>query len=308
MARQPILEDLNDLYYFAMVAEHGGFSAAARMLDIPKSRLSARVAVLENRLGARLLHRTTRNVTLTELGARFFAHAQASIEQALSAQEVVDVASAVPNGMVRICCPALATRLYLAPHLPTFMDKFPGVRLQVITTDRRVDLLAESIDVAIRLYRPDDMEPDLVTKRLGVSRRILVASKGYMQRSTLSHPEDLREERTLVYGAGDEWQEWLLVNSGGQPVTVKHRPVLTCMDSEAVLNAAVHGLGIAMLPDAACKTALDQGKLVKVLDGWSTPELVLHLVFPSRRYMLPSVRSLVDFLTDLLPPLTTSDS
>lgn len=304
MKTQAILEDLNDLYYFVMVAEHGGFSAAARVLDIPKSRLSARVAMLEERLGARLLHRTTRRVTLTELGTRFFAHSQSSIEQALAAQEVVDVASASPGGLVRLSCPALATRLYLAPHLPTFMASYPNVRLVVVTTDRRVDLQGESIDVAIRLYRPDDMEPDLVTKRLGVSRRILVAGRNYEPHTALSHPEDLRQERTLVYGAGDEWQEWTLVNATGQSAMARHQPVLTCMDSEAVLNATMHGLGIAMLPDAACKAALDRGDVVKVLEGWSTPELVLHLVFPSRRYMLPSVRALVDFLADTLPALT----
>ncbi|NTZ88998.1 LysR family transcriptional regulator [Burkholderia metallica] len=310
MTTQAVLEDLNDLYYFSMVAEHGGFSAAGRVLGIPKSRLSARVAVLEQRLGARLLQRTTRRVSLTDLGERFFTHCRASITEALAAQEVIDMASAAPRGLVRISCPVLATQVFLAPYLPQFMTRYPQVRLQVLATDRPVDLQAESVDIAVRLRQPDDMDPDLVAKHLGISRRILIASPEYLKRTPpLSHPDELAQRQTLYYEAGDEpHPEWLLVGPDGARATVKHRPVLMCRDHETILKAAIQGLGIAMLPDVACLPGLAQHQLTVVLPGWSAPELTLHLAFSARRGMLPSVRALIDFLSENLPLIVMRQS
>ncbi|AZD10186.1 Transcriptional regulator, LysR family [Pseudomonas chlororaphis] len=309
MKTQAVLEDLNDLHYFLMVAEHGGFSAAARVLAIPKSRLSARVAMLEQRLGARLLHRTTRHVSLTDIGARFLTHCRASIAEALAAQEVIDMASAAPRGLVRISCPVLATQVFLAPHLPRFMARYPQVRLQVIATDRPVDLQAEAIDIAVRLRQPDNMDPDLVAKPLGVSRRILVASPDYLKRiSSLSHPDELAQGQTLHYEVGGELPEWQLVGPDGTQAAVKHQPLLTCRDHETILQAAIHGSGVAMLPDVACLEALAQDRLAIVLPGWEAPELVMHLVFPTRRSMLPSVRALIDFLSENLPSIVMRPS
>ncbi|ARM04479.1 LysR family transcriptional regulator [Burkholderia pseudomallei] len=302
MPGQGVLEDLNDLYYFSMVAEHGGFSAAERVLGIPKSRLSARVAVLEQRLGVRLLQRTTRHVSLTEIGARFLTHCQASITEALAAQEVVDMASAAPHGLVRISCPVLATQVFLAPYLPQFMTRYPQVRVQVIATDRPVDLLTESVDIAMRLRQPGHMDPELVTKTLGISRRILIASPDYLKRMPpLSHPDDLAKMQTLCLEVRDDFQEWELVGPDGERVTIRHQPTLMCGDHETLLQAAMQGLGVTMLPDVACLSALAQHRLVVALPGWAAPELVLHLAFPTRRGMLPSVRALIDFLSENLP-------
>lgn len=302
MANQGVLYDLNDLYYFTQVAEYGGFSAAERALDIPRSRLSARIAALEQRLGVRLFHRTTRQVALTEIGARFLVHCQASVAEAIVAQEVIDLASAEPRGIVRISCPVLATQVYLASTLPKFMKQYPQVRVQVIAADRQVDLLSESVDVAMRLRQPDSMDSDLVTKSLDISRRILVASPNYLRRvSRISHPDDLVQAKTLCLDLKDGVQEWVLVSPNGEAVTVKHLPILMCGDHGTLLQAAIEGLGIAMLPDVACMPALAQNQLEIVLPGWNAPELVLHLVFLTRRGMLPSVRALIDFLSDHIP-------
>lgn len=299
MSGPPVLQDLNDLYLFSMVAEHGGFSAAERALGIPKSRLSARVAILEQRLGVRLFQRTTRQVTLTDIGVRFLSHCKASITEALAAQEVIDIASATPRGLVRISCPILATQVFIAPYLPQFMKAYPHVRVQVMATDRPVDLLTESVDIAIRLRQPGHMDSELVTKPLGISQRILVASPDYLKRlPPLSHPDDLALTSTLCFDLKDEVQEWELVGPDQERAVVRHQPVLMSGDHETLLQAAVQGLGVAMLPDVTCFPALAQGQLEVVLPGWGAPELVLHLVFLTRRGMLPSVRALIDFLSE----------
>ncbi|AJO77935.1 LysR substrate-binding domain-containing protein [Pseudomonas sp. MRSN 12121] len=299
MSGQAVLQDLNDLYLFSVVAEHGGFSAAERALGIPKSRLSARVAILEQRLGVRLFQRTTRHVSLTEVGTRFLVHCQASITEALAAQNVIDLASASPSGLVRISCPILATQTYIAPCLPQFMQAYPQVRVQMMATDRPVDLLNESIDIAIRLRQPDQMDSELVTKPLGISRRFLVASPDYLKHlPPLSHPDDLHLAATLGAESRDEIQEWELINTEQEHVIVRHQPILMCSDHQTLLQAAVQGLGVAMLPDVLLLPALTQGHLNVVLPGWSPPELVLHLVFPTRRGMLPSVRALIDYLCE----------
>ena len=196
-----------------------------------------------------MFHRTTRHVSLTDLGERFFIHCRASITEALAAQEVIDMASAAPRGLVRISCPVLATQVFLAPNLPAFMILYPQVRVQVLATDRTVDLPAESVDIAVRLRRPEDMDPDLVAKPLGISRRILVASPDYLHRTgSLSHPDALAPRPTFYYEAADEPQpQWLLVGPDGARTTAKLRPTLMCRGHETILNAAIQGLGIAMI-------------------------------------------------------------
>lgn len=299
MSEKAILQDLNDIYMFTIVAEHGGYSAAERAHGISKSRLSARVTLLERRLGVRLFQRTTRRVTLTEIGTHFLSHCKVSIAEALAAQEVIDMASAEPRGLVRVSCPTLATQLFIAPCLPRFLLAHPQVRVQLLTTDRPVDLLAESIDIALRLRQADRMDSELVTKQLGISRRILVASPNYLERlPPLLHPEDLSQTSTLGYESMGNVQEWELIGPDKQRVVVKHQATLACNDHETLLQATEQGLGIALLPDTACLPALIKGRLQVVLSGWAAPELVLHLVFPSRRGMLPSVRKLIDFLAE----------
>ncbi|CAG9252540.1 LysR substrate-binding domain-containing protein [Burkholderia cepacia] len=307
MTSNGVLSDLNDLRYFAMVVEHGGFSAAERALGIPKSRLSARVAVLEKKLGVRLLQRTTRHVSLTEIGKQFFTHCQGLLAEAQAAQDVVDMASSAPRGLVRISCPILATRVYVAPYLPQFMARYPNVSVHMLSVDRAVDLRTEPIDIALRIRHPDDMDPDAVTKSLGVSRRILVASPRYLADiGPITRPEALSELRTLFYDVSDTPSNWTLLHAtSNERAVVKHRPVLASSDCETVVEAAAQGLGVAMLPDVACATALARRRLRVVLPEWSAPELVVHLAFLTRRGMLPSVRALVDFLAEQVPMVAT---
>ena len=170
-----MVRDFNDLQFFAAVVQHRGFSAGARALGLPKSRVSRRVAVLEERLGVRLLDRTTRGVNLTEVGQQVFEHARAAVIEAEAAEEAALRMQSEPRGLVRMSCP-LGLQTAIAAALPGFLAAHPRLRLQCIVTNRRVDLIHEGIDVAIRVRERLDTDADLQMKRIGVSKRILVAS------------------------------------------------------------------------------------------------------------------------------------
>ena len=171
-----VLQDLNDLRFVAAVVEHGGFSAAGRALSLPKSRLSKRVAQLEERLGVRLLQRTTRRFAVTDIGERFYVHARAALEEARAAQEVVDVLRSEPRGTVRLSCPVSLAQTIVAQVLPGFLAAHPKVQVRLLASNRRVDVIAEGFDLAIRVRNRLDTDQDLVLRSLGQARVMLVAS------------------------------------------------------------------------------------------------------------------------------------
>ncbi|CAI0714133.1 D-malate degradation protein R [Serratia quinivorans] len=299
-----ILKDLNDLYYFAQVAQYGGFSAASRALDIPKSKLSARVLALENRLGVLLFQRTTRRVKLTETGSLLLRHAQIAINEAEIAQELIDQSRAEPSGLVRVSCPKLAADVLLSPCLPTFMAENPGIQVQLLANDNRFDPVTDKIDVALRLRQRKDMSEGMIARELGQSVRILVASPQYLaQHPPLTDPQQLSTHDLLTLVDVGEQQTWDLEGPEGEKRSVRVRPRLMCSEWGIVRSALYQHLGIALLPDITCHQALLQGELVRVLPQWACAPLIMHAVFPTRRGMLPSVRALVDFLAIQVPPL-----
>ncbi|HET7779869.1 MAG TPA: LysR family transcriptional regulator, partial [Rudaea sp.] len=174
------MQDLNDLFYFSIVVEKNGFAAAGRALDIPKSRLSRRIAQLEERLGVRLLQRSTRRFAVTEAGQRFYRHCQAVMAEAQAAEEAVAQLTTEPRGLVRMSCPVSFTQNLMASILPGFMEKFPQVKLLVLSTNRRVDLINEGVDIAMRVRFKLDTDSDLVIRSFGHSHSVLVASPAYL--------------------------------------------------------------------------------------------------------------------------------
>jgi DNA-binding transcriptional LysR family regulator len=299
-----ILKDLNDLYYFAQVAQYGGFSAASRALDIPKSKLSARVLALENRLGVLLFQRTTRRVKLTETGSLLLRHAQIAINEAEIAQELIDQSRAEPSGLVRVSCPKLAADVLLSPCLPAFMAENPGIQVQLLANDNRFDPVGDKIDIALRLRQRKDMSEGMIARELGQSVRILVASPQYLaQHPPLTDPQQLSTHDLLTLVDVGEQQTWDLEGPEGEKRAVRVHPRLMCSEWGIVRSALYQHLGIALLPDITCHQALLQGELVRVLPQWACAPLIMHAVFPTRRGMLPSVRALVDFLAVNVPPL-----
>jgi DNA-binding transcriptional LysR family regulator len=297
------MQDLNDLYYFAMVVEHGGYAAAERALGISKSRLSRRVAHLEDELGVRLLQRSARRFAVTEVGQNVFRHAQAMLGEAQSAREAVDRLSAEPRGLVRVSCPVAIAQQQLADLLPEFLAQHPDVRVQMEVSNRRVDLINEGFDVALRVRTRLNEDGDLVMRSFGAINELLVASPRYLARhGRPTSPANLATHVTLAMAGDDMRQRWELHGPDGRIERAEIQPRLMAHDFPVLRAAAIAGIGIALLPETVCADQVRAGALEQVLPDWSLPQGIFHAVFPTRRGLLPAVRVFIDFLAERLPP------
>jgi DNA-binding transcriptional LysR family regulator len=291
------MQDLNDLYFFANVVQQGGFTAAGRSLGIPKSRLSRRISELENRLGARLLQRNTRGITLTDLGSRYYQHCQAMIASAEAAELAVTSSLAEPSGTIRVSCVVAIAQSEVAAVLPAFLERYPKVNIDLLLTNRRINLLEESVDVAIRIRATDDEDLNLATRRLRAASGYLVAAPELMAQYTVPHhPRDLIKLPFLGAAGHDRRVHLLLNGPNTERYELVTQPRLAVEDFALRKRAALRGLGLTMLPTEYCSEELKQGKLLHVLPNWSMPSGHLQVVYPTQRGLLPAVRVFVDFL------------
>ena len=219
------MQDLNDLYYFAMVVDHAGFAAAERALGIPKSRLSRRISQLETDLGVRLLQRSTRRFAVTDVGTSVYRHAQSMLAEAQAAREVVDRLSAEPRGVIRVSVPVGMAQQHMPKLLPEFLAKYPQVRVQLQVSNRRVDIINEGIDVALRVRAKLDDDGSLVMRSFGQIQELLVASPDYLKRmGRPSDPDELAEHVTLSISEDDARQRWELHGPDGEVRRVELKP------------------------------------------------------------------------------------
>lgn len=296
---------LDDLYYYAMVVQHGGFAAAGRALGVPKSRLSRHVNGLETRLGVRLLQRSTRRFVVTDVGENLYRHCLAMLAEAEAAIDVVAQAYAEPQGLIRVACPIAVASNTLAPLLPEFMTAFPKVRIEMHVDNRRVDVLGERFDVAIRVRSQPSGEDGLVMRRFAELSELLVANPTYLDAAGRPQtPADLAAHPTLSFDMSPE-RVWELSGPAGETCRVVHEPRLVCHNFPVLLAAALSGQGIALLPETVARAALEKGHLERVLPQWRLPQGILHVVFPSRRGVLPAVRAFIDFLAERMPVAAT---
>ncbi len=263
------MQDLNDLYYFAKVVEAGGFAAAGRLLGIPKSRLSRRIAELEERLGARLLQRTTRQLSLTAVGERYLRHCQAMLLEAEMADEAVASMSSEPRGRLRVSCPTGLAHEMLPTVISDFLGKFPQVQLEVVLLNRRVDLVTEGIDVALRVRDHGDEDPLLVTRRLRQAQAVVIASPAFMQGKTITHPQDLKNLPVLGALEADRMVHVRLLDQQGKSVDLSMEARLGIDDFVVRKACVLAGQGFTVLPMMFCETELRNGTLVQVLPQWS---------------------------------------
>lgn len=292
------MQDLNDLYYFAKVVEADGFAAAGRLLGVPKSRLSRRIAELEQRLGARLLQRTTRNLKLTSVGERYLRHCQAMLLEAEMADEVVASLSSEPRGRLRVSCPVGLAHEFLPGIISSFLAAYPQVQLDMVLLNRRVDLISEGIDVALRVRDAGDEDLGLVTRRLREARAILVASPALLANATIRQPEDLRTLPVLGALEADRMVHLRMLDSHGNKQDLVLEARLGIEDFIVRKATAQAGLGFTSLPLMHCEKELATGELVQLLPQWSLPGGYLQAVYPHRRGVLPAVRAWVDHLTE----------
>ena len=293
------MQDLNDMLYFAEVVDRGGFAAAGRALGIPKSRLSRRVAELEERLGVRLLQRTTRKLSLTEAGELYHRHCVAMREDAEAAEEAVSQVLTEPRGTIRVTCPVTLVHSHIGRLIPKFLERHPHVRVDMQVDNRVVDLVHEAIDVALRVRPTLDDSGSLVVKNLGLTYGVLVACPELLKKhGGIASPDDLHKLPTVAMSAADGRASWKLLGPGGRYHELQHRPVYTANDLMTLQFAVLQGTGMSILPDYMCAEEVKDGRLIEVLKGWSPPPAFVHAVFPSRRGLVPAVRRFLDFLGD----------
>lgn len=293
------MQDLNDLYYFVQIVDHGGFAPAGRALGVPKSKLSRRIAMLEERLGARLIQRSTRHFVVTDVGRDYYERCKAMLVEADAAQEVIETNRAAPRGVIRVTCPVAMLHVHIGRMLADFMARYPLVTVHLEATNRKVDLLGEGVDVAVRVRPPPLEDSDLVMRVLAERRHCLVASPALVDRlGRPFSPQSLADWPTLGLGLPQSAFCWTLFGPGGERVDVDYAPRFVTTDMIALRSAAVAGVGVVQLPLLMVQQELAQGVLIDILPAWAPRQEIIHVVFPSRRGLLPSVRALIDFLAE----------
>lgn len=291
--------DLNDLYYFVKVVEHGGFSQAGSALGIPKSKLSRRIADLEQKLNVSLIYRSTRQFHVTEIGQVFYQQCKNVVEEADIAHELICSVQTHPKGTIKLSCPVTLLQVYLQDLLIDFMEKYPDIDVQILAVNRPVDVISEGLDLALRVRSLPLDDSGMMMKVLGYSRRILVASPNvFREKGEPSTPEQLVDYPVLANTEHSQRYTLSLKNSDELSVTVHVTPKLATTDILTLYRAAVRGLGIARIPRGVVENELKSGELVEVLPDWQFPEDIIHAVYPSRKGLLPAVQLFLTYLAE----------
>lgn len=286
--------DLSEILVFTHVVRGGSFSAAARALDMPKSTVSRKVAELEARVGARLLQRTTRSVSLTDVGRAYYERCTRIIAELEEAEQVVTQMQATPRGVLRVTVPL--SFAVMGPLIAEYLKLYPDVQVEVLSTGRRVDLIEERFDLALRAGPPPDST--LVGRKVGVVRRCVLAAPALAKRiGKLSDPSLLERHDCLVFTPdGTTWS----LASGTKEVDVRVSPRLVVNDYDLLRAVARDGFGLALLPEYQCLEDVTAGRLVRVLDGWSAREVPVYALYPSARHLSPKVLALLELLRNRL--------
>lgn len=293
--------DLNDTLIFVKVVEHGSFISAARSLRLPKTTVSRKVQDLETRLGAQLLHRTTRKLGLTEAGNVYFEHCQRIARELDEAASAVGQLQSGPRGWLRFTAPYSLGIDKIAPLLGEFRTRHPEIRVEMLLSNEPLDLIDKEIDVALRVgHLPDS---NLVARRLAQFRTQVFASPEYLARhGEPLHPDDLQHHATLAMqkarrnGSGFFWT----LGDGERDVDFRIEPVLVANDFAALKGALLCGEGLLLAADVMMKPLAEHGYVQRVLAGWTGPEYEFNAVFPRGMVQSPKVRAFVDFLVERL--------
>lgn len=302
------MNDLNDLYYFVRVVDHGGFTAAARATNIQKSKLSRRVQQLEERLGVRLVNRSTRQFRVTDIGQEYYERCVAMLAEAEVADRVVAEFRSETKGHIRMNCPAALIHYGFGPLLARFLAENPGVRITLESTNRQVDVIGGGFDVVIRARFQPFETTDLITRKLDTIALCLVAAPDLLDGRSILSPADLAGLPSIALALPQRDDHWRLEREDGQTADVSFVPRFIADDVAALRDAALAGVGVVQLPAMMVQNDLDQGRLVHALPGWTPLALSVHAVFPSRKGVPPSVRALLDFLAAEAPTSRWGDA
>lgn len=297
--------DLNDYFYFVQVVDKRGFTAAARALDVPKSRLSRHVQQLETRLGVRLIQRSSRRFVVTEVGEAFYRHARAALDEVEAAEAEVLRQTNTLAGQVRLSCSVGMAQFALLDIVTDFLVDHPKVDIIQNVTNETVDLIEAGIDIALRGHVGALPDSTLVQRRVARAPWYLFASPGYLERAGgPSRPDELEGHVGLKAGSATEVGQWSLRGPQDVRVTVPFSPRLCSDDMSTLKEAAAAGLGIVALPGYVCRRDVASGRLARVLPDWTAADAHLSMIMPTARGRRPAVEALAEHLRAELPRVT----
>tara|TARA_R110001583_G_C5641511_1_gene407896 strand:- start:185 stop:1150 length:966 start_codon:yes stop_codon:yes gene_type:complete len=291
------LDSLSDIAVFVQVVDSGSFTAAADRLAISKSVVSKYVTRLENQLGARLLNRTTRRLSLTEAGRVFYERSRKGLADIEDAKSEVSRMQSEPRGTLRLNAPMSFGILHVAPALPEFLKRYPEITVDVNLDDRKVDVIEEGFDISVRISELPDSS--LVAKRLGPCRHTIVAAPEYLERcGTPRTPEELRDHNIVSYRYQESALAWHFQTPDNKSTAVTVSGSLMMNNSLALRATLLEGVGIARTPTFAVGQDIREGRLIPILRDYDVLDVTIFLVYPQRRHLSPKVRAFVDFMAE----------
>lgn len=286
---------LEGIEVFVKVVDEQSFSGAARVLEVSKSYVSKQISRLEDRLGARLLHRTTRKLTLTDVGRAFYERAARIVADVEEAEIAVTHLQSAPRGQLKMAIPMTFGFRYLAPLISEFMAEHPDLQVDLQLGDRKVDIVDEGFDLAVRIGSLADSS--LIARKLATLEFITAASPEYLEaHGRPQHPSDLAHHQCLVYTSADQPSAWSFRSAEGEDVDVRVDGPMRANNGEALVAGALAGLGVTRMPDWMAADSLRAGRLVPILCDWSYQRGGIYAVYPHNRHLSPKVRLMVDFL------------
>jgi len=294
------MNKLQAMEVFVQVVDAGGFTRASETLQLPKATVSTLVAGLESALSVKLLHRTTRHVSVTADGAAYYERCLRILADVKDAEESLSRTRLSPSGRLRVDAPTGLANEILVPALPSFFELYPDIQLELGCSDRPVDLIEEGVDCAVRGGQLADST--LIARRVGMLNFVTCAAPAYLERfGTPSHPRDLERHRCINYFSSKTGKIYSWDYSrDGERIEMTLPGVVALNDSNAYLTAGLAGLGIIMIRSLLVHDALADGRLVRVLDDWVTDPLPIHVVYPQNRHLSAKVRVFVEWVADLM--------
>ena len=285
---------------FCSVIENGSLAEAARSLNISPSVVSKQLSGLEDRLSVRLLNRTTRRVSITEVGSAYYERCKRIIADVDEAEFAVSRSQTVPRGLLKITAPSTFAHRHVAPHLPRFIDRHPEVELQLHVNDRIVDLVDEGVDLAIRIAHLKDSS--LIARRLAPNHRSIVATPEYLKNWGIPRsPDDLLHHALVTWPPGNPINDWHFVVDGKERLQ-RTRSTIAMNNGDSILSTVLAGGGLAMLAAFMTGEFVQAGRLLPVLENYVREDVPIYAVYPSSRHLSPKVRAFVDFLVECYGP------